>query len=242
MPGHKIFISYKYHDSDVYQKIEHRLFKENQKRTFLTPRDYVDVLSEYLDDHSPHYCKAEDDNNDLSKLSDDAIWEILKDKIYDSTMTIVIVSPSMREGNKKDREQWIPWEIKYSLDNNKRHNSAGNEITSATNAMLAIVLPDRNNSYSYYFENKACCSNGCRLNKTNTLFNILRRNTFNKKKNESQYNCSIGDTIYQGDFHSYIPFVKWSDINSKEKLEEAIKHSYKIQSMKEQYNISHEID
>lgn len=242
MGGHRIFISYKYYDTNVYQKIEHRLFNENLKRSLLTPRDYVDVLSEYLDNHSPHYCKAEDDNNDLSQLSDDAIWEILKDKIYDSTMTIVIISPNMKEANKKDREQWIPWEIKYSLDNNTRHNSAGNEISSHTNAMLAIVLPDKDNSYSYYFENKKCCNNGCRLNKTNTLFNILRRNTFNKKKNEMQYNCFIGDTIYKGDAHSYIPFVKWCDVDSKDKLEKAIEHSYEIQSKKEQYDISHEID
>jgi len=240
--GHKIFISYKYRDSSVLQNIKHNLFFDHKENSTVTPRDYVDILANYLDNHSPHYCKAEDDNNDLSHLSDDQIWEILKDKIYDSTLTIVLISPQMKEPLKSDREQWIPWEIKYSLDKNTRHNSAGNPVTSDTNAMMAIVLPDRNGNYDYYFENKTCCYEGCRLNKTHTLFKILKNNTFNLKKNENVKKCVIGDAIYKGNMHSYIPFYKWSDINSKDKIENAINHAYDIQSRKDQYDIDHEID
>ena len=240
--GHKIFISYKYHDPNVFQRISHNLFHDDNSNNIVTPRDYVDVLAEYLDNHSPHYCKAEDDNNDLSKLSDNQIWEILKDKIYDSTMTIIIISPNMRNYALLDRSQWIPWEVKYSLDKNTRHNSAGNGITSDTNAMMAIVLPDRNGNYSYYFESKTCCNIGCRLNKINTLFKIIRNNTFNLKKNNACRKCVLGDTIYQDKFHSYISFYRWDEINSKEKIENAINHCYEIQSRKSFYDINHEID
>ena len=239
--GHKIFISYKYHDTNVYNEVDHHLFEESRRKRCITPRQYVDVLAEYLDEHSPHYCKAEDDNNDLSKLSEDQIWEILKDKIFDSTLTIVIISPNMKDDSKRDRDQWIPWEIKYSLDRNNRHDSLGNTVISNTNAMLAIVLPDINNDYSYYFEQKTCCSSGCRLNKTNKLFKILQNNTFNIKEPDS-YNCKEKDTIYRGKQHSYIPFYKWCDVNTKEKLEEVIKHAYTIQNSMKNYNICHEID
>lgn len=240
--GHKIFISYKYHDESVYQQIEHYLFEEKEERAKLTPRDYVNVLAEYISNYSPHYCKAEDDNNDLSALSEEQIWEILKDKMFDSTLTIVLVSPCMREANKKDRDQWIPWEIKYSLDKNTRHDSSGNAKTSNTNAMLAIVLPDYNGKYDYYFEYKRCCASGCRLNKINTLFYILKENTFNQKKITESYKCKLGDIIYKDNYHSYIPFYRWCDINSKEKIEAVIEHCYDIQSKKEQYDICHEID
>ena len=162
--------------------------------------------------------------------------------MFDSTLTIVLISPNMREKGKSDKDQWIPWEIKYSLGLEQRKNSSGNLIRSNTNAMLAIVLPDRHGSYEYYFENKTCCPGGCRLNKTNTLFNILRRNTFNRIKNINARKCNIGDTIYSDGFHSFIPFYKWSEINSKKGIEEAIEHAYEILSQKENYDICHEID
>ena len=141
--GHNIFISYKYHDDSVYQKINHSLFEGVANKVY-TPRDYVNVLETYIKDYSPHYYKAEEDNNDLSGLSDDSIWEILKDKIFHSTLTIVLVSPNMVE-NKPDKEQWIPWEIQYSLGIENRKNSNGDWVRSYTNAMMAIVLPDKNN-------------------------------------------------------------------------------------------------
>lgn len=243
MGGHKIFISYKYHDTNVFQMVDEHLLEQSQKRRLVTPRDYVNVLAEYLDEHSPHYCKAEEDDNDLENKSEEQIWEYLKDKMFDSTMTIVLISPNMKEGNKKDREQWIPWEVQYSLGIETRHNSSGNPVRSFVNAMMAIVLPDKNNSYEYYFETKNCkeCSNTCMVNKTDGLFYILKMNTFNKIQDESS-KCKSGDKIYTGDMNSYIPFYKWCDVNTKGKIETAIEHSYDIQSQIEKYEICHEID
>lgn len=239
--GHKIFISYKYHDNNVYPVIDSYLTNERIKGK-LTPRDYVDVLATYISDHSPHYCKAEEDNNDLSRLGEDEIWKILKDKMFYSTMTIVLVSPNMKEPNKRDIEQWIPWEIKYSLSLKQRKTSSGNTIRSYTNAMLAIVLPDKNNSYKYYFEDKTCCPEGCQVNKSGSLFYILRKNTFNRIKDTNARKCPAGDTIYSGGLESFIPFYKWSEINSKEGIENAIEHAYKILSQKTNYRICQEIE
>lgn len=241
MPGHKIFISYKYHDHSVYQHINNHLTNK-QVSGYLTPRDYVDVLEQYIKDYSPHYYKAEEDNNSLCGLSDDAIWEILKDKIFDSTLTIVLISPNMKEPNKRDRDQWIPWEIQYSLGLQQRKNSNRDLIRSNTNAMLAIVLPDRNGKYTFYFESRECCPTKCRLNKTDSLFYILRENTFNLKNNQNADKCNNGDTIYYGSNHSFIPFYKWDDINNKAAIEEAIQHAYDILANKDNYDICHEID
>lgn len=88
----------------------------------------------------------------LSKLSDDTIWEKLKDRIYDSSVTVIFISPEMKEIWKEEKDQWIPWEISYSLKETSRKNKNGDPVTSKSNAMLAVVLPDENGSYSYYLE------------------------------------------------------------------------------------------
>ena len=238
--GHKIFISYKYHDTNVYQHVKHELF-EARAVGERTPRDYVNVLETYIKEYSPHYFKAEEDNEPLTGKTDDQIWEILKDKMFDSTMTIVLISPNMKT-NEKEIDQWITWEIKYSLGVQTRNNSSGNPVRSFTNAMMAIVLPDANGEYTYYFENKNCCTSGCRLNHTERLFYILRENTFNLKKNENTRICDEKSTIYSGNLHSFIPFYKWSDVDDKEKLEKAIKHSFDILAIKDKYDICLEIE
>ena len=133
--GKKIFVSYKYADSDVAPLLGYY-------RT--TVRSYVDELENYFD-HTDHIYKGESDDEDLSWLSENAIWEKLKDRIYDSTVTIVMISPNMKETNRSDRSQWIPWEIAYSLKEMTR-----NDRTSHSNAILAVILPDRNGSTFYY--------------------------------------------------------------------------------------------
>lgn len=197
--GKKIFVSYKYADAQV----ENLSYRDNS-----TVRDYVDEFIEKLD-ASDHIYKGEKDGEDLSDLSDDVIWEKLKDRIYDSSVTIVFISPGMRETWKRDRDQWIPWEVSFSLKETSRRNKNGDPVTSYTNAMLAVVLPDENGSYSYYLESKGCCSEGCIMHQTRDLFDIIRKNKFNRIKNASNYVCGNNNTMWRGTC-SYIEAVKWA--------------------------------
>ena len=138
--GKKIFVSYKYADDQVKDLV----LGENS-----TVRDYVDEFEEKLDSSDNIY-KGESEGEDLSNLSDDTIWEKLKNRIYDSSVTIVFISPGMREKWKSDKDQWIPWEVSYSLKETSRKNKNGDSVTSHSNAMIAVVLPDENDSYTYY--------------------------------------------------------------------------------------------
>ena len=197
--GKKIFVSYKYADD----KVANLSWWENS-----TARDYVDEFERKVDS-SDDFFKGESDGEDISNLSDDTIWEKLKERIYDSSVTIVFISPGMKELDKRDRDQWIPWEVSYSLKETSRKNKNGDPIISHTNAMVAVVLPDQNGSYSYYLEPKNCCLSGCTTHHLNILFEIIKKNKFNRK-NASKRVCYNNDTIWSGTC-SYIEAVKWSD-------------------------------
>ena len=134
--GHKIFVSYKYNDTNV----------ENLSYLLGTTavHDYVDYIQNRILNGDDIY-KGEKSDEDISNWSDNAIWEHLKNKIYDSTLTIVLISPNMKEAGKWQRSQWIPWEISYSLRETTR-----NDRTSHNNAILAVILPNKNGDYDYY--------------------------------------------------------------------------------------------
>lgn len=204
MAGRKIFVSYKYADDNV-ENLSDSPWCDS------TARDYVTLLEGYLDE-TDHIYKGESDGEDLSMYSDGTIWEKLRNRIYDSTLTIVMISPNMKDRFRNERNQWIPWEVSFSLKETSRRNSSGQPVASRTNAMLAIVLPDSSGAYGYYLESRSCCSSGCTMHHTDQLFEIIRRNKFNKKVPDSR-SCVNGDTVWYGEA-SYIEAVKWADFAS----------------------------
>jgi len=169
--GRKIFVSYKYKDNDV------KTITNVTQPTW--PCDYVDYIKDKVLSDDDIY-KGEESDEDISSWTDDDIWNHLKDKIYDSTITIVLISPNMKEPRKWQRSQWIPWEISYSLKEMTR-----NDRTSHSNAILAVILPDKSGSYDYYDEDE--------------LFPIIRDNIKN-------------GYIYVVDWDD---FKKYSDIDIK---------------------------
>lgn len=200
--GHKIFVSYKYADDQV---------KNLDGQSNSTARDYVDKLEEYFDSSS-HIYKGEKDGEDLSQLEEDTIWSKLRDRIFDSTMTIIFISPGMKVAGEVEKDQWIPWEVSFSLRTTTRKRQNGDTYTSNPNAMLAVILPDANGAYSYFLEKKNCCSSDCTLYHTGVTFDIIRQNMFNSNSAAKRV-CNSGSTIWSGE-HSYIACVKWSSFIS----------------------------
>lgn len=228
--GHKIFVSYKYKDDDV----QNLNLYQNSK-----VRDYINLFQDTID-NSNNIFKGEEDDEDLSQYSDDTIWEKLKDRIYDSTLTIVFISPNMKETDKLERNQWIPWEISYSLKETSRKNKAGTTVTSRTNAMLAVVLPDSSGSYNYYLEDKNCCiGKSCVTHHIEKLFKIIRNNKFNIK-NKNIFDCSNDSNmkIWNGE-SSYIKAVKWKDFINN--MDMYINEAYERLDNIENYNIYKEV-
>ena len=139
----KVFVSYKFADNNV-AYLYSPLYSP-YSYTSTTARSYVDDFKRRAENEGCIVYKGERADDDLSYLSDDTIWQKLRDRIYDSTVTVVFISPNMREKYRSERDQWIPWEIAFSLRETTR-----NDRTSHSNALIFVILPDRNNSYDYY--------------------------------------------------------------------------------------------
>lgn len=226
--GRKIFVSYKYSDAlvqdlNLYEIVDFLGSKLKRKIT-TTARHYVDKLSEILEEDD-HIYKGEDDDESMQSLEDSTIGSKLGDKIFDSSVTIVLISRGMKNPYLLENEQWIPWEISYSLKEQTREGQK-----SKTNGVIAVVLPDEMGSYEYYITRDDECN--CRMLKTLFLFEILRVNMFNVK-NPNRSVCN-GKWIYQGDY-SYIDSVKWSDFidNPTKYIDKAIE----LRDRKEEFEL-----
>ena len=199
--GRKIFISYKYKDTDVRQ-MYHIWYLQNRSTRV---RDYVDQLQILIGEDNIN--KGEKDGEDMSVLEDATIQSILGDKIYDSSITLVLISPNMKDPTLHETEQWIPWEISYSLREQSREGR-----TSKTNAVMAIVLPDANNSYEYYIKEHTGPYCNTRTLNTGRLFKVLSVNMFNRFIH-TYSTCphhSANSRPETGE-SSYIPSVNWDD-------------------------------
>ena len=196
--GRKIFVSYKHNDPNV-----EPLYGSGNKTTV---RNYVDELEELLE-AGDHIYRGEESNDDLSGLGKKAIRRRLAEKLFDSTVTIVLISRSMKTRNKKEYEQWIPWEISYSLKNIERGG-----LNSRVNAIFAVVIPNRNGKYDYLITDRRCSSCGdIRHWKREMLFPILRDNMFNRKKPNIKTCSKTSCGGYNLEGHSYIETVKWEE-------------------------------
>lgn len=200
----KIFISYKYADKHVKQNSScdwGHWVAGLDNGNYLTARDYVTHLMEkILTDHTN---KAEKDDEDLSHLSEEAIQQKLYDRIYDSTVTLVIMSKQMKDPVREEKLQWIPREVSYSLREKTR-----DDRTSYANGIIAIALPDEDGSYDYAVVHKDC---GVRTWQTHSYFNILSKNMFNRKKKNHNFCSDCVSFHHEGGDHSYIHPVKWDD-------------------------------
>lgn len=226
--GRNIFVSYKYADKSVNSLNKRELTYVNGEfitRNRLTRvRDYVDELQSILDKED-HINLGEKDGESLKDFSEGYIESSLKDKIYRSSITIVMISKGMVEIFSAEKDQWIPWEVSYSLKEVTR-----NDRISRMNAVLGIVLPDENNSYEWYYtENTAC---NCTTHNTDRLFKILNANMFNMKTpTESECN---GLKIHHGEF-SFIKTVKWEEFRTSTNV--YLNKVIEIRDNKDLYNI-----
>jgi len=192
----KTFISYKYSET---QNLRDKILKA-------------------LGDDAQYYQGETSDSPDLTDTTTDNIKKNLRDMIYGTSVTIVIVSPNMTKSS------WIDWEIEYSLKETRRSDK-----TSRTNGVVGIIMK-YNGGYDW-IQTKKKNIDGCNsiMIDNKKLYSVIRNNRFNLK--EPVYSCDkcktvdwltgsyislIKEEIFLSDLSKYIEnaFQKSKDIKS----------------------------
>lgn len=170
--AHKTFISYKHSEA---QKIRDDIIKALGK-------DAV-------------YYRGETSNSpDLSDTSTENIKKALTDMMFDTSVTIVVISPNMTESN------WIDWEIEYCLKNINRKDRI-----SHINGVVGVIMK-YNGGYEW-FKKKKRKDDGCIISSydENKVYDIINKNRYNQ--NSKKYSCDVCKTV-DSLTGSYIAYVE----------------------------------
>lgn len=152
-----------------------------------------DEILDALGDDATYYQGETAESPDLTDTSTENIKRILRDMMYDTSVTIVIISPNVI------LSKWIDWEIEYSLKEITR-----NERTSKINGVVGVIQEHYGN-YDWFVttSNK---TDGCnvRTYDTSKLYDIINNNRYNRKV--TKYACDRCQSFDQLD-GSYISLI-----------------------------------
>ncbi len=169
--AHKTFISYKYSEA----------------------QELRDKIIASLGDDATYYKGETADSPDLTDTTTENIKRNLRNMMYDTSVTIVILSPNIK------KSKWIDWEIEYCLKNNTRK-----ERTSHTNGVVGVIMKVEG-SYDW-LKKKKINSDNCIVSifDTDKLYDIINNNRFNQSP--KVYACSRCQCINEltGNYISFV--------------------------------------
>ena len=158
--AHKTFISYKWSEAQQLRD------------------DIIDALGE----DASYYKGETSDSPDLTDTTTDNIKKNLRDMMYDTSVTIVIISPHMKES------KWIDWEIEYCLKDETRKGR-----TSHNNGVVGVIMK-YNGGYDW-FKTTHRNADGCSSTtyEESKVYDIINNNRFNQ--NPKKYSCAVCKTV-----------------------------------------------
>lgn len=159
----KTFISYKYSEAS----------------------DLRDTILKRLGEDAKYYQGETADSPDLTDTTVENIKNNLKDMMFNTSVTILIVSPNMIDS------KWIDWEIEYSLKEITREDR-----TSRTNGIVGVIMKS-NESYDWLVS-YTTGSDGCRSRNIDSskLYSIINENRYNLNTG-NKYACQTCKTFNQ---------------------------------------------
>lgn len=167
----KTFISYKYSEAQALR----------------------DRILSALGKDASYYMGETSDSPNLTDTSTENIKKALTDMMYNTSVTIVIISPNIK------MSKWIDWEIEYCLKEISRQDR-----TSKTNGIVAVIQKV-NNDYSW-FKYIQHGTDGCSSTYflEDKVYNIIKKNRYNQTP--KVYSCFLCQTVdsLTGSYISYV--------------------------------------
>lgn len=172
------------------------------RRTFISykyseARNLRDQIINALGDDASYYQGETAESPDLTDASTGKIKSELTEMMYNTSVTIVVISPRMIES------KWIDWKIEYCLKEISRKGRA-----SKTNGVLGVIQKV-DGGYGWLVSRKRN-QDGCESRHINNafLYKIISNNRYNLV--EKDYSCQRCKTVDQLN-GSYIALIDECD-------------------------------
>lgn len=164
---------------------------------FSDGKEIKDELVDLFDESTEVINRSED--VDRSQMSEDTIQEYLYEKLKDTSVTIVLLTPeavSYRKNWIGNYDDWLYDELRYSLEDRKNNRTNG-IVAVYTDDAKNMILESSSHYCSHCQETKSC--------RTLKFFdNLARKNMLNIKQS---YKKNLCNDLYDDSHDSYISLV-----------------------------------
>ena len=164
---------------------------------FSDGKEIKDELVDLFDESTEVINRSED--VDRSQMSEDTIQEYLYEKLKDTSVTIVLLTPeavSYRKNWIGNYDDWLYDELRYSLEDRKNNRTNG-VVAVYTDDSKDMILESSSHYCSHCQETKSC--------RTLKFFdNLARKNMLNIKQS---YKKNLCNDLYDDSHDSYISLV-----------------------------------
>ena len=184
---------------------------------FSEARILRDRIIHVLGNDATFYRGETSDSPDLTDYKTETIKQHLKDMIFNTSVTIVVISPCMI------KSKWIDWEIEYSLRAYSR-----NGRTSQANGIVGVAMKV-DGDYSWLRHTRERQDGHVSVyNDKDLLYPIINNNRFNEK---AKCYCCPNCQTYDHLTGSYISIIEEDDFikNPSKFIENAYEKSQRIQ-------------
>lgn len=192
---------------------------------FSDGKDLKDELIELFDSSTEVINRSEDE--DRSSMTEETIQKYLYDKLKDTSVTIVLLTPEAVNYKKNylgEYNDWLYDEVRYSLED-RENNRTNGVIALYTDDSKSMVISDSTHTCS-----KCNSTSNCR-----TLLNfdnLVRKNLVNVK---DEYKSNKCDNLFDSEKDSYVTLMHFDDF--KQDFSNHIENAKGKRDRKEEFNL-----